>query len=215
MNEFSGRGLVCRRSERFVFAQLDFSVEGGNALLLVGPNGSGKSSLIRLMAGLIRPYAGQLLWAGAPVRDDPAAHRERIAYLGHQEALKPMLTAAENVRFWAGLRGRADAAQQALATMALSDLADLPARFLSSGQRRRTALARIIASGAPLWLLDEPTVGLDTKSIGALEQALAGHLAAGGLVVAATHVPFLLPGATTLDLSAFPADDNVLGHEAA
>src|SRR5579859_4095783 len=102
MNEFSGHGLACRRSERIVFAGLDFSVRSGSALLLVGPNGSGKSSLLRLIAGLIRPYAGLLSWNGVPVRDDPAAHRERIAYLGHQEALKPTLTTEENVRFWAG-----------------------------------------------------------------------------------------------------------------
>jgi heme exporter protein A len=215
MNEFSGQGLVCRRSERIVFAGLDFAVRSGSALLLVGPNGSGKSSLLRLVAGLIRPYAGRLMWNGLPVRDDPAAHRERVAYLGHQEALKPTLTTEENVRFWAGLRGRADAVEKALATMALSDLADLPARFLSSGQRRRTALVRIIASGAPLWLLDEPTVGLDTKSIGALEQALGAHLAAGGLVVAATHVPFLLPSAETLDLSAFAVEHIMHEPEAA
>ncbi len=206
MNGFSGTGLACRRSERLVFAGLDFAVPPGGALLLTGPNGSGKSSLLRLMATLIKPFAGRLDWDGAPVSADPAAHRERIAYLGHKDALKPVLTTAENVRLWAGLRSGDDRAAAALAAMDLSHLADLPARFLSSGQSRRAALARTVAAGAPLWLLDEPTVGLDVASIGALESALAGHRTAGGIVVAATHAPFLLPDAATLDLAAFAPD---------
>jgi len=200
---FVGTDLACRRSERMVFARLDFHVPHGGALLLTGPNGSGKSSLLRLMAGLIKPFAGRLEWDGAPVRDDPAAHRERIAYLGHQEALKPVLTAVENVRAWVGLVGRADRAEAALAAMGLGALIDLPARFLSAGQRRRVALARVVASGASLWLLDEPTVGLDTASIAALEQALAVHRAAGGIVIAATHMAIDLPGARPLDLAQF------------
>jgi heme exporter protein A len=203
MSDFSGQGLVCRRSERIVFADLDFSVEAGGALVLVGPNGSGKSSLLRLMAGLIRPYAGQLLRNGAPVRDDPASHRMGTAYLGHLDVLKPTLTTAENVAFWAGLVGRSSHADAALARMDLAALADLPARFLSAGQRRRTALARVIACGPPLWLLDEPTLGLDARSLVALEAALVDHRAAGGMVVTATHAPIDLPGATMLDLADF------------
>jgi heme exporter protein A len=212
---FAGLGLICRRSERIVFAGLDFAVGPGGALLLTGPNGSGKSSLLRLMCGLIRPYAGQLCWDGASVSLDPSAHRERVAYLGHQEALKPMLTTAENVSFWARLRGRSNAVEAALAVMGLSDLAGLPARFLSAGQRRRTALARVIAGGAPIWLLDEPTVGLDTNAILGLEQALAAHRAGGGLLIAATHAPFLLPNAATLDLAAFATEDASWEPEAA
>lgn len=215
MSEFVGRGLVCRRSERLVFAGLDFAVGRGGALLLTGPNGSGKSSLLRLMAGLIRPYAGNLVWDGAAVADDPAAHRARVAYLGHQEALKPMLTTAENVRFWARLRGQAGAVDAALAAMDLSRFADLPARFLSAGQRRRAALARTIASGAALWLLDEPTVGLDAASIAGLETTLAAHLSGGGLIIAATHAPFLLPGASSLDLAAFATGDVLAESDAA
>jgi len=186
-----------------VFAELDFAIEDGGALLLVGPNGSGKSSLIRLMAGLLKPFAGLLEWDGTALDEDPALHRGRVAYLGHLEALKPMLTPAEEVRFWAGLWGRGGESQAALAAMGLADLADLPARFLSAGQRRRLALARVIATRAPLWLLDEPTVGLDTASIAALEAALRTHREAGGMVVAATHAPILLPGAVRLDLAGF------------
>lgn len=206
MSQFAGRDLACRRGERLVFARLDFGLAAGGALLLHGPNGSGKSSLLRLLAGLIRPFAGTLLWDGTPTADDPAGQRERVAYLGHHEALKPTLTTRENVVFWAGLRGRAGQVDAALAKLSLTELADLPARFLSAGQRRRTALARILCSGAPIWLLDEPTVGLDVRSIGALEGALAEHRAGGGLVIAATHAPFLLPGATILDLARFAAE---------
>lgn len=186
-----------------VFTGLDFSVAAGGALLLTGPNGSGKSSLLRLMAGLIRPYSGRLEHDGARLKDDPARHREIVAYLGHQDAVKPMLTVGESTRFWAGLCGRPDQAEAAMAAMGLTELSDLAGRFLSSGQRRRAALARIIASGAPIWLLDEPTVGLDVKSIAALEAALAAHRANGGSVIAATHAPIALPGAEGLNLADF------------
>jgi heme exporter protein A len=186
-----------------VFTGLDFAVAAGGALLLTGPNGSGKSSLLRLMAGLIKPHTGRLDYDGQRLSDDPALHREIIAYLGHQDAVKPMLTVSESTRFWAGLRGREDAAEAAMAAMGLSELADLPGRFLSSGQRRRAALARVIAGGAPVWLLDEPTVGLDIKSIAALETALAAHRAGGGIVIAATHAPIVLPDASGLNLAEF------------
>jgi heme exporter protein A len=114
-----------------------------------------------------------------------------------------MLTVAESVQFWAGLRGHRPRAEAALAAMDLTALVDLAGRFLSSGQRRRTALARVIAGGAPIWLLDEPTVGLDIRSIAGLETALAEHRASGGMLIAATHAPIALPGATTLDLAEF------------
>jgi heme exporter protein A len=211
---FAGYRLSCRRSERMVFTGLDFAVPGGGALLLTGPNGSGKSSLIRLMAGLIKPYSGRLEHDGLRLGDDSALHREIVAYLGHQDAVKPMLTVGESTRFWAALRGRKDRADAAMAVMGLSDLADTPGRFLSSGQRRRAALARVIAGGAPIWLLDEPTVGLDLKSIAALETALAAHRAEGGIVIAATHAPIALPGAGGLNLAEFkPAE--FLGEDAA
>jgi heme exporter protein A len=200
---FAGYRLSCRRSERMVFTGLNFAVPAGGALLLTGPNGSGKSSLLRLMAGLIRPYSGRLEHDGIRLADDPALHRELVAYLGHQDAVKPMLTVGEGTRFWSSLRGRRDKAEAAMAMMGLADLADTAGRFLSSGQRRRASLARVIAGGARIWLLDEPTVGLDVKSIAALEAALAAHRAEGGVVVAATHAPIALPGATGLNLADF------------
>jgi heme exporter protein A len=205
-NGFTGFRLSCRRSERMVFTGLDFAVAPGAALLLIGPNGSGKSSLLRLMAGLIKPYAGRLDYDGVALREDPARHREVVAYLGHHDAVKPMLTVGESTRFWAALRGRQikdgrDRAEAAMAALDLTDLADVAGRFLSSGQRRRAALARILVSDAPVWLLDEPT--LDVKSIAALEAALAAHRATGGMVIAATHAPIALPGAAALDLANF------------
>jgi heme exporter protein A len=211
---FAGYRLSCRRSERMVFTGLDFAVPAGGALLLTGPNGSGKSSLLRLMAGLIRPYGGRLEHDGMRLADDPVLHRELVSYLGHQDAVKPMLTVGEGTRFWAALRGRQDTSEAAMAMMGLADLTETAGRFLSSGQRRRAALARVIAGGAPIWLLDEPTVGLDVKSIAALEAALAAHRAGGGIVIAATHAPIALPGATGLNLAEFEPEDFADGEAA-
>ena len=214
-SRFAGIALACRRSQRLVFVALDFSLSAGSALLLTGPNGSGKSSLLRVMAGLIKPFAGVLECDGAPVARDPARHREMIAYIGHQDGLKPMLTVAENIRFWSGLQGRQDRAAAALAAMDLSVLSGLQARFLSAGQRRRAALARVIATGAPLWLLDEPTVGLDHNAVAALETAIADHRAVGGMVVVATHTEIALPGAEPMNLAEFTPASSPDGWEAA
>jgi heme exporter protein A len=191
-------GLAAFRGEFLVFRDLSFTVPPGGALLLAGPNGAGKSTLLRLLAGLLPPAAGRLLWNGADALADLTVHTPRIAFLGHRDAVKPGLTVAENMRFAARLGGfDADAA---LAALALADLAALPARMLSAGQSRRLALARIVLSPAPLWLLDEPTLGLDTASVARLGTLLAAHRDAGGMVVAATHLPLPLPDAATLRL---------------
>lgn len=195
--------LACRRGERLVFAGISFAVPRGGALVLVGPNGSGKSSLLRLLAGLTPTEAGRLLWDGVPVGDDAAAHRARVRFVGHQDAVKPALTVRENLAFWAGLRDTSeDAISAALARLGLDRLGDWPSRFLSAGQRRRLALARLLLAPATVWLLDEPTTGLDRDSIAGFEAALAGHRAAGGLVVASTHVPLGLADARILTLGA-------------
>lgn len=199
--------LAARRGDRPVFAGLAFAVAGGGALRLAGRNGGGKTTLLRILAGLGSVEAGAVAWNGEPVTDDREAHAARVGWLGHADALKPALTARENLE--AALRiagrgaGRLDAALDALA---LTRLAELPAGWLSSGQRRRAALARVLAGGAPLWLLDEPTVGLDIASVAALERAIAAHRAAGGMVIAATHTALDLgAGAGSLDPSAFAA----------
>ena len=206
---FSGRDLACVRGERLVFRGLSFALGEGDALLLTGPNGSGKSSLLRLMAGLLPPWTGTLAWAGESVADDKPAHRARLHFVGHQDAVKPVLTAAETLAFWAGLRG-GGAAEAALDRFRLAGLAETPCRYLSAGQKRRLALARLLASGAPLWLLDEPTTGLDAASIAAFEEILAEHRAGGGMVVASTHVPLALDTPRTLDLAAYaPQRDEI------
>jgi len=188
---FEGRSLHCRRGGRDVFAALDFALTAGGALLLTGPNGSGKSSLLRLMAGLLKPAGGALLWDGRPIAEAPEEHAHRLHYLGHLDAVKPVLSVTENLQFWAALRGTPKALggslDAALERFALTDLAAVPGRLLSSGQRRRLALARLVAAPAELWLLDEPSVGLDHASVGRLAAAVAEHRAGGGRVVVATH----------------------------
>jgi heme exporter protein A len=191
-------GLAAFRGERLVFRNLDFTVAAGGALLLAGPNGAGKSTLLRLLAGLLRPAAGQLTWRGEDALADPAAHAARVAYVGHLDAVKPALTAAENLRFAARLAGSRVA--DALAALGLAELADLPARMLSAGQKRRLALARLALSPAPLWLLDEPTLGLDAASLDRFATLIDGHRAQGGLVVAATHLPLPIRAAIELQL---------------
>jgi heme exporter protein A len=193
------------RGERQVFGPVSFSVGAGEALVLTGANGSGKSSLLRAIAGLLPRTDGELRWRNKAVLDDPEAYRGEIAFLGHSDAIKPALTAAENLSFWIPWSGgRASEIGAALARVGLQPLADLPARFLSAGQRRRLALARALAQPAALWLLDEPSNGLDRAAVAALEAALNAHLAAGGTLVLATHVPVALTKSSTLDLDASP-----------
>lgn len=199
---FTGNSLTCVRGERLVFADLSFAVGGGEILVLRGPNGSGKSSLLRLMAGLARPSGGTICWRGAPAWDDPAAHRARLRYLGHRNGLKPALTARENLAFAAALFG-GDAVDAALLRLGLAPLAHVPARFMSSGERRRLALARLVAAPAPLWLLDEPTVGLDDASLRSLLGMIADHRGGGGITVLATHGALDLGAETSLDMADF------------
>jgi heme exporter protein A len=183
-----GTRLTCERGGREVFRDVSFSLDAGRTLALVGPNGAGKSSLLRLIAGLVRPLAGTLTLQGG---DDELSVGEQAHYLGHLDALKPALTVAENLDFWiAALGGGGGLSRDdALDRVALGKLAELPAQYLSAGQRRRLALARLLVVHRPLWLLDEPTTALDVASQGRLFELIAAHLAAGGLVVAATHQP--------------------------
>jgi heme exporter protein A len=219
MTEFAGSHLTCLRGERLVFVGLSFRVAAGEALVLTGPNASGKSSLLRLMALLPQPWRGGLSWDGASVTDDPDSHRARLRYVGHPDAIKPALTAEENLGFWAVLDGNAEPGRrtrQALEGFGLGPVAAVPARYFSAGQKRRLTLARLLLTPVPLWLLDEPTVGLDQGAIARLGEALAGHRAAGGLVVAATHTDLPLPGAGHLRLDAFaPTAPQVSDHEGA
>ena len=189
----AAQGVSAFRGERLVLRGIELAVPQGGALLLLGPNGSGKSTLLWVLAGLKRPDAGRVTWQGRDVADDPAT----VAYVGHLDGIKPGLTVAENLRF--ATPGRELGA--ALACMGLEKLQDMPARMLSAGQKRRVALARLaLAPPAGLWLLDEPTLGLDAVSVERLATMLAAHRSCGGVVVAATHLPLPLPGAQELRL---------------
>jgi heme exporter protein A len=200
--------LACRRGERLVFAGLSFRLPAGGALVLRGANGSGKTSLLRLLSGLIAPAAGRLTWGETPIDEDLAGHRARLHYVGHQDGVKPGLTPRETLVFWAALRGygvrcRASMLDAALAAFALESVADWPCRWLSAGQRRRLALARLSVTPASLWLLDEPFTALDDGSQNRLAQAIAAHRAGGGRVVLATHLAIDIGAVVGIELDAF------------
>jgi heme exporter protein A len=201
-HRLAAQGLACIRADRLVFRDLAFAVDGGSVLRLTGPNGSGKSSLLRLLAGLGRPAAGAILWNGAPIADDPEGHRGRTLHVGHADGVKPWMTAREHLDFWIELAGASGDPAAALDRLGIDRLADVPGRFLSAGQRRRLALARAAAIPADLLLLDEPTVGLDTGGVEAVETMIGDHCAAGGVAVVATHIPLALPGVVDLALEA-------------
>lgn len=205
MHRFTGHDLTCIRGERMVFTGLGFAVMSGGVLVLTGPNGSGKSSLLRLMAGLLRPAAGAIAWNDERTDDDPDAHRARLLYVSHQDAVKPALTVGENLAFWAALTttsapSSTNAVDDALQAFGIAHLADVPARYLSAGQKRRLTLARLVATPAMLWLLDEPTTALDADAVVRLRRAIGHHRAGGGLVVVSTHADLDLAGARSLDL---------------
>jgi len=189
--------LTLERGGRNVVEGLSFRLDAGSALVLTGANGSGKSTLLRALAGFLRPAAGSVRVIGAS--DDPEA-AEACHFVGHLDGLKTHLTAAENRAFWAVyLGGPPDAAlgvpervEAALKRFALDALADIPAGYLSAGQKRRLALARVAVAARPLWLLDEPTVSLDAASGEVLVAAINAHLKSGGMAVIATHVPMAL-----------------------
>jgi heme exporter protein A len=180
------RAVACDRGGRRLFEALDLILEPGGAALVTGPNGAGKSSLIRLAAGLLPAAAGEVRRTVAVALADEAL------------ALDPKLSLAAALAFWARLDGGDPAA--AMAAMGLAPLAAVPVRMLSTGQRRRAALARVVASRAPLWLLDEPANGLDADGEARLEAAMAAHRAGGGAVLAASHQPLGLPGAARVAL---------------
>lgn len=188
MSLFTFDAVTCERGGRVLFKALSFALEPGGAALVTGPNGAGKSSLIKIAAGTLRESAGRLSLSSNP------------ALLGEHAALDEELTLTRALSFWAALDDRRDAVPEALDALALTDLSDIPVRLLSTGQRRRAAIARVVASGARLWLLDEPANGLDTVALGLFERAIASHRASGGAVLVASHTPIALPGAQLIEL---------------
>lgn len=190
--------LGCRRGGREVFAGVNFSVSGGEILAITGRNGAGKSSLLRMLVGLIRIAHGRLDLDGG---DTELTIAEQAHYVGHQDALKPSLSVAENLRFWSGFFGAGAAdIEGSLAAVGLDTLADLPAAYLSAGQRRRLSIARILAVKRPIWLLDEPTSALDAAAQEQLAEFMRAHIAGGGLILAATHGAIGLTDARELQL---------------
>ncbi len=184
------RGVACLRGPRLLFEGLDLAVGSGEALVVTGANGIGKSSLLRIAAGLLRPAAGRVERA------------TKVAWLGETAALDGERTLGEALRFWARLDGATqETLARAMTAMGVRHLTDVPVRYLSTGQRRRAAIARIIAGAAPLWLLDEPANGLDAEGIERLGATMAAHRSAGGAVLAATHLPLPLDDAAMLDLA--------------
>jgi heme exporter protein A len=208
---FTGHDLTCIRGERLVFAGLDFALGAGDALLLVGANGSGKSSLLRLMAGLLRPAAGAVRWSGESIAADPETHNARLHYVGHLDPVKAALTVNENLSFWARMGNGSGTVAGALESFDSASLADVPGRFLSAGQKRRANLARLAASPATLWLLDEPTTALDAAATDCLMAAIARHRADGGMVAISTHAGLALDGARFLDLDTFAGRPDAAG----
>ena len=190
------------RGGRRIVEAVDFALSDGQALILSGPNGAGKSTLLRAIAGLLPLAAGRLTLDGDS--EEIAAY---LHYVGHAEGMKPALTVRENLDFWASFLSRESAAaalapQDALAAFGLAHVIDIPAGYLSAGQKRRIALARLLVAPRPIWLLDEPTTALDVRAQAALAAVMARHRAGGGVVLAATHSPVGLENAAELKLGA-------------
>ena len=197
------RELACERGGLRLFSALRIALDAGSLLRVRGANGSGKTTLLRTLAGLSRPAAGEVRWRGDPIGD---GYRREMLFLGHAAAVKDELTVRENLYFSSrisSLENSAEKIEVALERLGITRLADLPARFLSQGQRRRAALARLpLASGVALWLLDEPFAALDDEAIEQVSALCAAHLAAGGILVLTSHqdIPIAAPDARSIEL---------------
>ena len=184
--------LACRRGDRLLFRGLDLALHAGDTLHVAGPNGIGKTSLLRILAGLLRPFAGNVTRAGS------------MALLDEKPALDPQVPLGTALAFWADLDGVGFLARESCTDRAgLAHLLDVPVRYLSTGQRKRAALARMQSQQAPIWLLDEPLNGLDTEGVKLVEALVSEHVSDGGIAVVASHQPMALPAPKTLKLAEF------------
>lgn len=193
--------LAGERGGETIFAGLSFELSSGEALIITGPNGSGKSTLLRIICGLLAPEAGkiELLEDGSVLPVRAACH-----YLGHQNAMKPALSVRENLLFWQKFHGteRFDI-DEALEAVDLPGVEHLPFGYLSTGQKRRVSIAKLLISYRPLWIVDEPTAGLDKASEARFAELMRDHMLEGGMVIAATHIPLGLTGIKALDMADF------------
>lgn len=190
----SAHDLACRRGERLLFRRLSFALEAGAACHVTGANGAGKTTLIRALAGLTTPYAGEVRREGA------------LALLDERSGLDPDLPLGRALHFWFGVDGVANR-DAMIARLRLAALTEVPVRYLSTGQKKRAALARLLGQAAPVWLLDEPLSGLDTASQALVSALVQDHCAAGGIALIASHQPLGVPGMTSFAIEDFaPAD---------
>ena len=192
--------LAGERGGETIFAGLSFALSEGEALVVTGPNGSGKSTLLRIICGLLQPEAGKV-----ELREDGTVLPVRAAchYLGHQNAMKPALSVRENLSFWLKFNGAAQSEiDEALEAVDLPGVEHLPFGYLSTGQKRRVSIAKLLVSHRPLWIVDEPTAGLDKASEARFAEIMRGHMREGGMIVAATHIPLGLEGVSALDMAA-------------
>ncbi|NHC07932.1 cytochrome c biogenesis heme-transporting ATPase CcmA [Azonexus fungiphilus] len=188
--------LECVRGERRLFAGLGFTLSAGELLYLQGRNGAGKTSLLRMLIGLLPPEDGEIRWQGRPIRSQKDDYHGALCYLGHLNAIKEELTPLENLLATARLGGTKlseDDAIDALEQVGLAGREDLACKYLSQGQKRRVALARLVVDRRPLWILDEPFVALDVLAVDWLAGIISGHLQRGGMAVMTTHQPVAIP----------------------
>lgn len=211
--------LACARGNNLIFKSVAFQLRAGQVMILKGPNGSGKSSLLRLLAGLAEPLSGTVEFYEQDNQKNDIHVQDLVTYIGHENPVKPPLTIAENLKSWAGFIGinKADLSKylkHALVAMELEQIAHLPGRVLSSGQKRRLTLARLFLEDKPVWILDEPTVGLDQNSCRLLEQQLQIHLARGGMAILSTHVGMNIYDPVYLDMTEYTQLDYIhIGQE--
>lgn len=203
----TAENLSARRGDDFIFMNVSLKLTDGEALILTGPNGSGKSTLLRVLAGLLSPESGTIKIAGEGVEKDARA-AEASHYLGHRNAMKQELTVAENLRFWKEFLGdinggKSVSIEEAAEIVGLAGITHLPFGYLSAGQQRRFAMAKLLVAWRPIWILDEPTAALDANADRMFTGLVQAHLGKGGIVLAATHQPLGLENARELRMTGF------------